>query len=186
MQCVTTDAVSAVSSRGKSRKISFAFPVSIHISLTLGRVRWSKAAQCGQVKEAYSKMVIGASSLPSTRSFSSCTGTFCARAGTPIMRIKPRINNILCIYFSKLPHVDSKGMSRILQGLLLDVPEDGFPQALQRRAQIGVGDRGDAPVDPGTLLGVEGAGGMWRGVACRERGLYEAQMNDRAIAEKSI
>src|SRR5579859_2139278 len=49
---------------GKSRKISLALPVSIQFFLISGRVFSAKSAQCGQVSEAYSMMVIGASALP--------------------------------------------------------------------------------------------------------------------------
>src|SRR6185437_11211061 len=71
---------------GKTRKMYFALPVSIQFFFNCGRVVLSNSAQCGQVSEPYSMIVIGASALPST--WSSAVGVgpdagAAAVAGTP-------------------------------------------------------------------------------------------------------
>src|SRR5690349_15694959 len=55
--------------------MSFAFPGSIQSFLICGSVSLSNAAQCGQVIEAYSMIVTGASLLPSTWSSGATVGT---------------------------------------------------------------------------------------------------------------
>src|SRR5579862_2709692 len=48
--------------------MSRALPVSIHFVLRFGSTSTSKCAQCGQVSDAYSMIVTGASALPRIRS----------------------------------------------------------------------------------------------------------------------
>src|SRR5690242_7828854 len=59
---------SARGSKGNSRRMSLALPVSMYLVLISGSVTSWKRAQCGQVMEAYSTIVTGASALPSTMS----------------------------------------------------------------------------------------------------------------------
>src|SRR5438045_2761596 len=54
--------------------INLAFTVPIHLLSSFGRTLIAKFAQCGQVSEAYSIIVIGASGLPRMRS-SGCTAS---------------------------------------------------------------------------------------------------------------
>ena len=51
---------------GNSRKTILALPVSMYFSLSCGSTVLWKAAQAGQVRSAYSTMVMGASALPTT------------------------------------------------------------------------------------------------------------------------
>src|SRR5215204_4113176 len=60
---------------------SLALPVSIHFSLSFGSTFLANSAQCGQLNEAYSRIVIGASGLPSTRSCGATASRPAASAG---------------------------------------------------------------------------------------------------------
>src|SRR3954465_6709465 len=62
------EAWSAARSNGKSRNTSLTLPVSMKSFLSCGSVLAWKLAQCGQVSDEYSRIVIGALGSPSTRS----------------------------------------------------------------------------------------------------------------------
>jgi hypothetical protein len=64
-QRATIEACAASWSSGNSRKISRAWPVSMYLVFSSGSTALWNAAQWGQVIEAYSTIVLGASSLPS-------------------------------------------------------------------------------------------------------------------------
>src|SRR5690242_9838654 len=98
--------------------MSFAFPVSIQSCLILGSVSLSNSAQWGQVREAYSIIVMGASALPSTRSSLVGAGTApCARTpdGAAIRQNAANANQILCISLSSLLDVDAKASAPATQ-----------------------------------------------------------------------
>lgn len=68
MQRASTEAAAALMSSGNSRETKRTLPVSIYFDRSIGKTFSSNAAQCGQVSEEYSTMVIGALSLPSAMS----------------------------------------------------------------------------------------------------------------------
>src|SRR5271166_1534839 len=68
MQRASIEAAAALSSSGNSRETKRTLPVSIYFDRSMGNTFSSNAAQCGQVSEEYSMMVIGALSLPSAMS----------------------------------------------------------------------------------------------------------------------
>ena len=74
---------SARGSNGNSRRISRALPVSMYFVFSSGSVVSWKCAQCGQVIEAYSTMVTGASALPSTLSGSAPGSSSLAMSTVP-------------------------------------------------------------------------------------------------------
>src|SRR5215471_11684492 len=65
MQRASIDAAAALMSSGNSRDTKRTLPVSIYFDCSIGNTFSSKAAQCGQVSEEYSMMVMGAFSAPS-------------------------------------------------------------------------------------------------------------------------
>ena len=60
MQRASIDAAAALMSSGNSRNTNRTLPVSIYFDRNIGNTFWPKAAQCGQLIEEYSVMVIGA------------------------------------------------------------------------------------------------------------------------------
>src|SRR5689334_10693644 len=86
MQRASIEAAAALMSSGNSRNTKRTLPVSIYFDRSIGNTFWPKAAQCGQLIEEYSVMVIGAFSDPMAMSGSE-TGfataaaiALCARA----------------------------------------------------------------------------------------------------------
>src|ERR1700757_1557944 len=66
MQRASVEAAAALMSSGNSREMKRTLPASMYFDRSIGNTFSSNAAQCGQVSEKYSMMVIGAVSLPST------------------------------------------------------------------------------------------------------------------------
>src|SRR5260221_5646811 len=198
-------ALSAEPSSGKSRNTSLALPVSIHSVLILGRISFSKAAQCGQVSEAYSMMVTGASALPRMRSSAvTCGASDCAtwrmgaaassawalpgcaaRSGAMVAEI----NQIFRITVSNLLDVDARQSRQPLQeraARRLLAADNGASEAFQRRAQAGIGDAAEAVVKRRSLRRRERAG-RWRPLRRRRRStLDQGQPDHRAIAEIAV
>jgi hypothetical protein len=64
MQRASIEAAAALMSSGNSRNTKRTLPVSIYLDRNIGKTFWPKAAQCGQLIEAYSVMVTGAFAEP--------------------------------------------------------------------------------------------------------------------------
>src|SRR5690242_2863141 len=86
MQRASIEAAAALMSSGNSRNTKRTLPVSIYFDRNIGNTFWPKAAQCGQLIDEYSVMVIGAFADPRAMSGSD-TGlataaaiALCARA----------------------------------------------------------------------------------------------------------
>ena len=60
MQRASIEAAAALMSSGNSRNTKRTLPVSIYFDRSIGNTFWPKAAQCGQVIDEYSVIVIGA------------------------------------------------------------------------------------------------------------------------------
>src|SRR5579883_189471 len=190
---------SAKPSSGKSRKMSLALPVSIQFSLTLGSVSRSKAAQWGQVREAYSNMVMGASALPRTRSSGVCWGvcSWASAGGAPprigALRISAARNNqILRISLSKLLDVDATAcgapmQAAVIKSVSLPVGADHrLAQALQRGAKRGILYVGEPPVKLLTLGRAQRPRPRRRRGGPLDRALLEHESRHRAIAEEGV
>src|SRR6185369_4318215 len=86
MQRASIEAAAALMSSGNSRNTKRTLPVSIYFDRNIGNTFWPKAAQCGQLIEEYSVMVIGAFADPMAMSGSdtglatNAATAFCARA----------------------------------------------------------------------------------------------------------
>src|SRR5882757_8871101 len=66
MQRARIEAAAALTSSGNSRNTKRTLPVSIYFDRSIGKTFSPNAAQCGQLIEAYSVMVIGAFADPIT------------------------------------------------------------------------------------------------------------------------
>ena len=64
MQRASIEAAAALMSSGNSRNTKRTLPVSIYFDRSIGKTFWPNAAQCGQLIDEYSVMVIGAFSDP--------------------------------------------------------------------------------------------------------------------------
>ena len=64
MQRASIEAAAALISSGNSRNTKRTLPVSIYFDRNIGNTFWPKAAQCGQLIDEYSVMVIGAVADP--------------------------------------------------------------------------------------------------------------------------
>src|SRR5665213_343324 len=96
--------------------MSLALPLSIQSVFTLGKISVSNSAQCGQVIEAYSKMVMGALALPSTMSFWASVGASAARAiPTEARTSTVATHQIFRICLSNPPDVDATASFTPLQ-----------------------------------------------------------------------
>src|SRR3979490_634537 len=62
------EAAAALMASGNSRNTNRTVPVSIYFDFNIGKTFSSKAAQCGQLMEAYSTMLTAALADPSTMS----------------------------------------------------------------------------------------------------------------------
>src|SRR5579883_3066546 len=189
---------SAKPSSGKSRKMSLALPVSIQFSLTLGNVSRSKAAQWGQVRDAYSKMVMGASALPRTRSSGVCLGvcSWARAAGAPKLgaaRTSAAMNNqILRISLSKLLDVDATVCGASMQAAVtkrmsLSVGADHrLAQPLQRGAERGILYVGEPPVKKLALRRAQRPRPRRGPRRPLDRALLEHESRDRPITEEGV
>src|SRR4029077_8839701 len=94
MQRASIEAAAALMSSGNSRNTNRTLPVSIYLDRNIGKTFSPKAAQCGQLIDAYSVMVTGAFAEPIEIS-GSITGlataaaiALCASAGSAMGNAK--------------------------------------------------------------------------------------------------
>src|SRR5258708_21115679 len=90
MQRASIEAAAALMSSGNSRNTKRTLPVSIYFDRSIGNTFSPNAAQCGQLIEAYSVMVIGAFGEPIAISGSD-TG-FATAAAIPLCAIAVLVN----------------------------------------------------------------------------------------------
>src|SRR5215472_16851451 len=133
--------------------MSLALPVSIQSCLILGSVSLSNSAQWGQVREAYSMMVMGASALPSTRSSAVGAGTALwarAPAGAAVRQNAANTTQILCISLSSLLDVDATAFAPAMQAgavrSYLVATDHRGAEPGERGAESGILDSGEHPV----------------------------------------